>query len=256
MPNLVLIALTLTFLAGLATTIGSFLGLIYKNPSPRFMSAALGFSAGVMIIVSFVELLPAAVNSIGFLCAYAGFFAGMAFIFLMDFLIPHEYIGQTEHKNKMPPKLLRSGLFVALGIGVHNFAEGIATFAGTLKDLHLGIVVAIAIALHNIPEGLVVSVPVYAATNSRRKAFWWSFLSGVTEPLSAVIAAVFLLPFLSPQLIGWMLASVAGVMMYLSFDELIPLSNSFGEEHSPILGLIVGMIVMVISLWMLRLVRL
>ena len=246
-------ALLLTTLAGLSTTIGSLLGLLVKKTSPRFLSATLGFSAGIMIMVSFVELLPKSIDSIGFLSAHIGFFIGIFAILLFDYLIPHEYVGQKDRmENVSQDKLLRTGLFVALGIGIHNFPEGMATFAGALVDLKLGGAIALAIAIHNIPEGLAVSAPVYAATGSRSKAFWWSFLSGVSEPVGAGIAALFLIPFLSPQLLGWVLSAVAGIMVFISLDELVPAARSFGQEHISILGVIFGMMIMALSLWMLR----
>ena len=253
MENNVTIALVLTALAGLSTTIGSLLGLFVRKPGPRFMSATLGFSAGVMVMVSFVELLQTSIESIGFLSANFGFFAGIFGILVIDFLIPHEYVGHKDQAGKQSDKrLLRTGLFVALGIGIHNFPEGMATFAGTLKDVGLGTSIAIAIAIHNIPEGLAVSVPVYAATGSRRKAFLWSFLSGLAEPVGAGIAALFLIPILTPTLLGWILAAVAGIMVFISLDELVPASRSFGQEHISIIGVIIGMAVMSLSLWLLK----
>jgi len=253
MEKNVALALILTTLAGLSTTLGSLLGLVFSRPGPRFMSATLGFSAGVMVMVSFVELLPGSIESIGFVYAHFGFFIGIIVIFLLDFSIPHEWAGHQDlPEDKKDSKLLRMSLLVALGIGIHNFPEGMATFAGTLKDTKLGIAIAVAIAIHNIPEGLVVSVPVYAATKSRSKAFFWSFLSGVAEPVGAGIAAIFLLPFLTPTLLGWLLAFVAGVMVFIAFDELVPTSRSYGQEHTAILGLVFGMAIMSLSLWLLR----
>jgi ZIP family zinc transporter len=245
------IALLLTAGAGLSTTIGSLLGLIVRNPGPRFMALTLGFSAGVMVLVSFVELLPGSIEAIGFLPAHIGFFIGMASYFVIDIVIPHDYIGQHDH-SKSAETLMRTGLLVALGIGVHNFPEGMATFAGALEDIRLGIAIAIAIAIHNIPEGLAVSAPIYASTGSRKKAFFWSFLSGLSEPVGAGIAALVLLPFLTPVVLGWLLASVAGIMVSISLDELVPVAKSFKTEHTPILGVILGMFVMAVSLWMLR----
>jgi ZIP family zinc transporter len=254
MDNVILIALALTTFAGLSTTVGSLLGLVVKKPGPRFMSLTLGFSAGAMILISFVELLNTGIDSIGFFKAHVAFFLGIIGMFLVDALIPHEYIGQVDRKKGgmggQEDRLLKTGIFVALGIGIHNFPEGMATFAGTLEDVGVGIAIAIAIAIHNIPEGLAISVPIYAATGSRKKAFWWSFLSGVTEPVGAGIAAIFLMPFLTPAVLGWVLAIVGGIMLYISFDELIPLSRSYGEEHFPILGLIIGMVVMALTLWL------
>ncbi|HDM75288.1 MAG TPA: zinc transporter ZupT [Deltaproteobacteria bacterium] len=247
------IALLLTAGAGLATTIGSLLGLAVRKPGARFMGFTLGFSAGVMVLVSFVELLQGSIESIGFLSAHLGFFIGMASIFLIDFLVPHEYIGQHDYPgNKSRGSLMRTGMLVAFGIGIHNFPEGMATFAGALQDVRLGTAIAVAIAIHNIPEGLAVSAPVYTATGSRGKAFLWSFLSGISEPVGAGLAALVLLPFLTPTLLGWLLAVVAGIMVAISLDEIVPAAKSFGSEHTPIVGVIAGMLVMAFSLWMLK----
>ena len=242
-------ALLLTTGAGLATTIGSLLGLTVKKPGPKFMGFTLGFSAGVMILISFMELLKDSIATLGFEKAYAGFFLGMIIFFLIDFLIPHDYIGQHDHGEiKSSSRLMRAGLLVALGIFIHNFPEGMATFVGTMENIKLGTAIAVAIAIHNIPEGLAVSVPIYAATGSRIKAFLWSFFSGVSEPIGAGIAGLILLPFLTPVLLGWVLAFVAGIMVAISIDELVPIAKSYDIEHTPILGVICGMLVMVISL--------
>lgn len=246
-------ALLLTAAAGLSTTIGSLIGLAVKRPGPKFMAFTLGFSGGVMILVSFVELLQGSIQSIGFLSAHIGFFLGMIAFFLIDFLIPHEYMGQddTHTQKDKSSGLMRTGLLVALGIGIHNFPEGMATFAGALEDIHLGIAIAVAIAIHNIPEGLAVSAPVYAATGSRVKAFWWSFLSGVSEPVGAGLAALVLLPILNETILGWVLAAVAGIMVAISVDELVPVAKSFDNENMPIIGVMTGMFIMALSLWLL-----
>jgi len=247
------IALLLTLGAGLATTLGSLLGLMIRNPGKRFLSFTLGFSAGVMLLVSFVELLQQSIVSIGFINAHLTFLAGMVTFFIIDFLIPHEYIGQADYRSdSIRSELKTTGILVAVGIAIHNFPEGMATFVSALEDIHLGLAIGIAIAIHNIPEGLAVSVPVYAATGSRKKAFLWSFLSGVTEPFGAVVAALVLMPILTPATLGWMLAGVAGIMVAISLDELIPAAMSFGKEHLPIVGIISGMAVMAFSLWFLR----
>jgi ZIP family zinc transporter len=251
MSGNVAMALLLTTVAGLSTTIGSFLGLVVKKPGKNFMGFTLGFSAGVMVLVSFVELLQGSIDSIGFLYAHIGFFIGMASIFLIDLLVPHEYIGQHDHKGS-DNGLMRVGLLVAFGIGIHNFPEGMATFAGALEDVRLGIAIAVAIAIHNIPEGLAVSAPIYAATGSRGKAFLWSFLSGISEPVGAGLAALILMPFLTEAVLGWVLAWVAGIMVSISIDELVPAAKSFGSEHTPILGAILGMLIMALSLWLLK----
>jgi len=245
--------LIITSIAGLSTTIGSLIGLIFKRENSKFMSAVLGFTAGVMMGISFFELLPSGFKELGFTRASIAFIAGFIFIFLIDYLIPHEYIGQKEKINdKTDRKLLRTGLFVALGIGIHNFPEGMATFYSSMVDVKLGISVAIAIAIHNIPEGIAVSAPVYKATGSRKKAFLWSFLSGVVEPIGAILTALILLPFLNPQVLGYMLSGIAGLMVFISIDELMPVSKSYGYLHLPIVSFIAGMIVMILSLVLIK----
>jgi len=245
--------LLLSALAGLSTLLGGFFGLVSRRPGPAFMALTLGFSAGVMIHVSFVELLQAGVESIGFASAHLAFFLGMAAMFLIDAAIPHDYFDHHDHRGagEHTGALMKTGLFVALGIGIHNFPEGMASFVGALQDPSLGISIAVAIGIHNIPEGLAVAAPVYAATGNRRKALLWTFLSGIAEPLGAGVAALVLLPFLTEAVLGYVLASVAGVMVFISLDELVPVSRSFGKEHLSILGVIVGMVVMALSLWML-----
>jgi len=234
----------------------------------------------MMILVSFGELLQEGIAETGFVLAYLAFFGGMAAMFLIDILIPHVHMGERHdagaklqaglvpdpgahgrhgHRRETAGsggvhqgRLLKTGLLVALGIGVHNFPEGITSFAGTMRDPTLGIAIAIAIALHNIPEGIAVSTPVYAATGSRVKALWWSALSGLAEPVGALLAAAILLPFLNATVLGLALAAVAGVMVFISLDELIPVASSFSEEHLSIVGVMAGMAVMALSLGMLR----
>ncbi len=251
MNHNILMALLLTTVAGLSTTLGSFIGIVVAKPGPRFMALTLGFSGGVMVLVSFVELLAKGTESIGFGPAHLAFFGGMLAMFLIDALIPHDYMG--EHVDGAAPLgMLKTGMLVALGVAIHNFPEGMATFAGTLQDVRLGAAIAVAIAIHNIPEGIAVAAPIYAATGNRRKAFLWSFMSGIAEPLGAALAALVLMPFLNGAVLGAMLAVVAGIMVFISLDELVPVSRSFGEEHVSIAGIIVGMVVMATSLWLLQ----
>lgn len=269
------IALLLPVLAGLSTTIGSALGFFIKKPGPRAMSLSLGFAAGVMVLISFTELLPHGLEVVGFFWGYTAFFGGMAAMLAIDLLIPHHYIAEEQNRQAhapradrryrrwhggrqrhgiavQEPRLFRTAVLIALGVTIHNFPEGIATFAGALHNAHLGVTIALAIALHNVPEGLAISVPVYAATGSRAQAFLWSFLSGIAEPIGAVVAALFLLPFLSETLLSLVLAAVAGVMIFISLDELVPVARSFGAgEHLSILGFGIGMAVMAASLWLL-----
>ena len=250
----VTLALLLTALAGLSTTVGSVLVFIVRRPGPRFMAVSLGFAAGVMILVSFAELLPKGIEELGPGLGYLAFFAGLVAMFALDTAIPHSYQGVADDApggDRADSRLLRLGLFVALGIGIHNFPEGMATFAATLADPRLGVSIAVAIAIHNIPEGLAVAAPIYAATGSKGKAFWWSFLSGLAEPLGAALAALFLLPFLHGPVLAGVLAGVAGLMVFISLDELLPAAREHGEEHLAIIGTIAGMAVMAMSLTLL-----
>lgn len=219
------------------------------------MALALGFSAGVMMFVSFAELLAASIGTIGFLPAVIAFFAGMAVMFLIDIGIPHIFVTEGVPQQTCcdgPPNLLRTGLLIAIGIAMHNMPEGMATFAGSIKNRGLGVAIAAAIALHNIPEGLAVAMPVYCATGSKSKALLWSSLSGVAELLGAGLAAAVLMPFLTEGFLAVVLAAVAGLMVFISFDELIPGSYAYKHDHLSVAGIVLGMAVMAVSLLFLR----
>lgn len=257
------LAILLTFLAGLSTGIGSAIAFFAKSTSKKFLSFSLGLSAGVMVYVSFVELLQGSFamlaehlgSSRGQWIAISAFFGGILIAAIIDKLVPavdnpHEMktvesMQETQHGKT---RLMRMGLITALAITIHNFPEGIATFVATMNNPQLGIAIAIAIAIHNIPEGIAVSVPIYFATGSRKKAFWWSFLSGMSEPLGAVIAYMILMPFLSPVVMSCTLAAVGGIMVFISVDELLPAAREFGEHHISIYGVVAGMAVMAVSL--------
>lgn len=259
----VLIAFILTLVAGLATGIGSAIAFFASHTNKKFLSFALGLSAGVMVYVSFVELFNGAQGNLselygerwGQTFAAAAFFLGICLAALIDKLVParenpHE-MRSVEDMRKMPAgksKLMRTGMITALAITVHNFPEGMATFAATLENPELGIAIAAAIAIHNIPEGIAVSVPIYYATGNRKKAFLWSFLSGMSEPVGALIGYLLLMPFMSAMLMNVVLAAVAGIMVFISFDELLPAAREYGEHHVSIYGLIAGMAIMAVSL--------
>lgn len=246
-------AILLTTLAGLSTSVGAFISLFVRAPGALFMSVALGFSAGVMVLVSFVELLPQGIDGIGFAWAHAAFFGGVLAMYGIDVLIPHSFgAEEQEGLNPHDHKLLRTGLFVALGLGIHNFPEGMATFISTLANPQLGTALAVAIAIHNVPEGIAVAAPVYAATKSHKKAVFWSSISGLAEPVGAFLAAAVLMPFLNGTVLATVLALVAGIMVYIALDELLPASREYGKEHASILGVLAGMIVMAASLQLLR----
>lgn len=257
----VLLAFLLTIAAGLSTGVGSAIALIAKKTNTNFLSVSLGFSAGVMIYVSFMEMLPQSLSQLvdafggkqGTLYMMCALFGGMAFIAMIDFLIPkrvnpHEMHGVEEMKKKV--SLKRTGIVVAMSIAIHNFPEGIATFTSALSGLDIAIPITIAIAIHNIPEGIAVAVPIYHSTGSRKKAFWFSFLSGLAEPFGALIAYLFLMHFWTPAINGFVLAAVSGIMIYISLDELLPSAEKYGKHHLSISGVVAGMVVMAASLYL------
>ncbi|MDD4837400.1 MAG: zinc transporter ZupT [Synergistales bacterium] len=279
------VAFGLTLFAGLATGIGSAIAFFAKRTNFRFLSISTGFSAGVMLYVSFVEILFKGSEALtevygdhwGAWINVGAFFGGIILIGLIDAFIPqaenpHEVRSERTvaplHNSDAPSvlpkeyhdhKLMRMGLFTALAIGIHNFPEGLATFLAALHDPSVGIVIAVAIALHNIPEGISVSVPIFYATGDRKKAFFYSFLSGLAEPIGALIAYGGIVLFtggsggaVSQEVMGVLFAGVAGIMVYISLDELIPTSNAYGKGHDSMIGLVGGMAVMALSLLMMR----
>jgi ZIP family zinc transporter len=254
-------AFALTLFAGLATGIGSALALLARRTNTGFLSAALGFSAGVMIYVSFVEILADARASLaaelgarpGAWVSVAAFFGGIALTALIDRAVPaaenpHEVHRVEEMHRRPDAHLMRMGLLSAVAIALHNFPEGLATFVAALDHPRVGASIAAAVALHNIPEGIAVAVPVFYATGSRARAFSWSFLSGLSEPLGALVAWTVLAEVPGDALRGVLFAAVAGIMVFISFDELLPTAREYGEHHLAVYGLTAGMALMAASL--------
>ena len=263
--NTVLIAFGLTLFAGLATGVGSALAFFAKQNNVKFLSVALGFSAGVMIYISFVEMFPDANRYLvgelgeksGRLIATAAFFGGILLVALIDKLVPsyenpHEVHRVSEmddpRSRKKCRKLLRMGILSAVAIAIHNFPEGLVTFTSAIQNLKLGFVIAFAIAIHNIPEGISISVPIYYATCDRKKAFKWSFMSGMAEPVGALLGYFLLITFFNDTVLGIMFAAIAGMMVFISLDQLLPAAREYGEHHLSIYGLLAGMAVMALSL--------
>jgi ZIP family zinc transporter len=251
------IALTLTLVAGLSTGIGSAIAYFIRRPKVVYLAFSLGLSAGVMIYVSFMELLPVAIQSVGQAKGLLAFFLGIAFIGIVDLVVPQRENPHNLEGVEAPEglheehRLMRAGLMTALAIGIHNFPEGLATFASALSDVHLGIFIALALAIHNIPEGIAVSMPIYYATSSRNKAFVYSFLSGTSEPIGALLGYLVLMPFLTPAVLAGTLAFAAGIMVYVSLDELLPMAHRYGHGHLVISGIVLGMLIMAVSLLLL-----
>lgn len=264
-----LLAFLLTLFAGLSTGIGSAIAFFTRRTNTSFLSVSLGLSAGVMIYISFVELLADSFDAMkqlygdrpGTIYSILSFFGGILLIALIDRFVPEksnphemhsvEEIDRYDPEKKRTPtnyKMLRVGLVTAAVLAIHNFPEGMVTFLSGLKDTSVAIPIAVAIAIHNVPEGISVSVPVYYATGNRKKAFWLSFLSGLAEPLGAVIGYLILMPFLTDATLGIIFAAIAGIMVYISLDELLPAAEEYGKHHHAIYGLIAGMVVMAVSL--------
>jgi len=266
-----LFAFMLTLFAGLSTSVGAMLAFFSKSKNYTILSIGMGFSAGVMIYVSFVEILDKSKDAfsqlyandlIGESLAVLSFFAGIALSALIDRLIPddvnpHETKSSSELSELKPQNdssvlknssLKRTGIFTALAIGIHNFPEGFATFISALDNPNIGITIAFAIAIHNIPEGMAVSLPIYHATGDKKSAFWYATLSGLAEPVGAVVGFFLLFPFMGEATLGITFGMVAGIMVYISFDELLPAARVYGNAHTTIAGITIGMLVMAISL--------
>lgn len=262
MPHNYMIALIITFLAGLATAIGSVFAFVLKKDNLKALSIGLGFSAGVMIFLSFTDIIPSAAEMLKSTfpgkyewVVYFGFIVGILTAILIDYFIPdHIPEEDLEHPNNVVDaehRIKRAGLLTAVAICIHNFPEGMATFLSASHDLTLGISVGLAIAIHNIPEGIAVALPVYHATGKKRYATLYAALSGISEPIGAIIG-MFLLHFFMPQLmVGVAMAAVAGIMIYISFDTLLPLAREFGNWHLSMVGIISGMLFIWISLLLL-----
>lgn len=260
----VFFAFLLTMIAGLSTGIGSGIAFFAKKTNIRFLAVSLGFSAGVMIFVSMIEIYAEAQAiltvvlgaRLGAWATLGGFFGGIGLIAVIDFLIPSEqnpheiknYHDEEMKEQNHHEHLMRTGLFTALAIAVHNFPEGLATFISALQEPSLAIPIVVAIAIHNIPEGIAVSVPIYYATGDKKKAFLYSFLSGLAEPCGALVGYLLLMPIMNDLVFGIIFAGVAGIMVFISLDELLPSARAYGAHHLSIIGLVFGMLIMGVSL--------
>ena len=253
-------AFGLVLFSGLSTSIGGALAVGKREPGPGFMATALGLSAGVMLYVSFMEILPEGIAKLGEAygtekaATWAGiiaFFVGIAVIAIIDRAVPEEinpHEPATTEEEARRRRLMKTGVFTAFALALHNFPEGFATFLSGLEAPEIAIPIAVAIAIHNIPEGIAVAVPMRAATGSRKKAFWWATISGLAEPVGALIGFAILMPFIGPATMGFSFAAIAGIMVFISLDELLPTAEETGKHHFAIYGLIAGMAIMAVSL--------
>lgn len=232
--------------------------MLIKRVGMRFLSISLGFSAGVMIYISLGELLDEAdaliyseYGNLGGIITSAAFFGGMLLIALVDRLIPDDGLAakfaKSPSSGNIDPAVLRTGLTAALAMAIHNFPEGMATFISVVGLPESAFAVVAAIAIHNIPEGMAVAVPVYMATQSRSRAFLLSLLSGLTEPIGALVGYILLRPFLSPLLYAVLFALTAGIMTFIAVSELIPASHKYGRQGDSIFGTVLGMALMALA---------
>jgi len=262
-----LTALLVSLGAGLATTIGGLLALHPKTLHRSWLAVALSFAAGAMVLVSFVEVLPLGLDALALqfdeltanVIIFGSFFVGIGLVLLIDRALPeplnpHETEGREADfeggaGGQRTRSLLRSGLLVALVLGLHNFPEGMATFFTSYSDLSVGITLAVAIAIHNVPEGIAVAAPVYAATGSRAKAVWWATASGLTEPLGGLLAAALVAFVVPPAFFGVFYGLVAGMMVFLALDELLPGAWRYmTDKHQAVYGMLAGMAIVALSL--------
>lgn len=256
------IPLLMTLLAGLSTVVGGFLTFFVKRTNIKALSIGLGFSAGVMIFLSFTEILKSSNEMlVSFFPKYSqwfvfvGFAIGIITAILIDYFIPDhidEDLFCAQENCLRHHRIKRAGLLTAIAISVHNFPEGMATFFVGTQNITLGISVALAIGLHNIPEGIAVALPIYHATGKKRLAIWYTFLSGISEPIGALLGLFALQYFLPNAAIGILFAAVAGIMVYISFDTLLPLSREYGDGHYSVFGIMFGIFFIWASLLLLK----
>jgi len=258
------LAIFLTLIAGMSTVVGAFAAVVAEIKNRGTMAWALGISAGVMIFISFIEILPESIldlqhelsDKAGRLVGFVSFFAGCGIVALIDRILPGHsrthcpHIPQTEyHEICIDNKSLkRQGIMLAIAIGIHNFPEGMATFVSSYNGLYVAIPIALAIGIHNFPIGVAIAIPIYHATGKRSKAILTALFTGLTEPLGALAGGLLLVPFWSETLGGIILSAMAGIMVYISFDELIPSAMKYGNHHQMIGGLMIGFILMALSL--------
>ncbi len=246
-------ALILSLLAGMSTLLGALIIFITKKKSEKLVTVSLGFAGGVMISVSFMDLLP---NANELLTNYGGYkFGILSEVFflligvitagLLDRFVPHE--PEENGDGKVHENLFRVGFVSTMAIGLHNFPEGIATFMAGYENMALGISIAAAIAMHNIPEGISVAMPIYFATGNRMKALKYTFLSGIAEPIGALLAFLVLRPYINELTLGIIFAVISGVMLYIAVEELIPSSRQYGYGREALFATFAGIVLMPLS---------
>ncbi|UNU73010.1 zinc transporter ZupT [Moraxella nasovis] len=255
----VLIAFAITFAAGLATVLGSALVFFQKTPSPRVLAFGLAFAGGAMVFVSLTEILGKSVESfgqvfgnVGYNYATFAFLAGLIAVMMIDRLIPnpHATLDTDDPKfhDESEAYIKRIGILSAFAITAHNFPEGLATFFATLESPTVGLPLALAIAVHNIPEGISIAAPIYFATKDKKLTVIACLISGLAEPMGAMIGYFVLKSVLSDAVFGMVFGLIAGIMVFLALDELLPAAKQYSKGHEAVYGMVGGMVVMAISL--------
>ncbi|KAF9617098.1 hypothetical protein IFM89_033264 [Coptis chinensis] len=266
MDSQVMVALALSLVGGLSTSLGALFVIISDAPNLKMLGLLQGFAAGLMLSISFLDLAHNAMNSIGFLKGNLWFFAGVIFFGVIANFIPEPTLAPSvDAKNKKKNddggkdvmkkhrrQVLYSGIITAIGISLHNFPEGMAVFLGSMKGLRVGLNLALAIALHNIPEGVAVALPVYFATQDKWQAFKLATLSGFAEPLGVVIVAYLFPSSLDPEILEGLLAAVGGVMAFLTLHEMLPLAFDYAGQKQAVKAVFLGMAFMSASLYFLE----
>ncbi|EYU43829.1 hypothetical protein ABFS82_14G215400 [Erythranthe guttata] len=261
----VLVALALSLLGGVSTSIGALFVVMNETPNLKMLGLLQGFAAGLMLSISFFDLAHNAINSIGFLKGNLWFFAGVLFFAIIAYFIPEPTIapindskkktgddGGKDMMKKHRKQVLYSGIITAIGISLHNFPEGMAVFLGSMKGLRVGLNLALAIALHNVPEGVAVALPVYFATQSKWQAFKLATLSGLAEPLGVIIVAYLFPSSVSPEILEGLLGAVGGVMAFLTLHEMLPLAFDYAGQKQAVKAVFFGMAFMSASLYFLE----
>ncbi|XP_010031821.2 zinc transporter ZTP29 [Eucalyptus grandis] len=267
MDSQVLVALGLSLVGGLSTSVGALFVILNQAPNLKMLGLLQGFAAGLMLSISFLDLAHNAINSIGFLKGNLWFFAGVIFFAIVVKFIPEPPIAPSSESKKKKHtgdeggkdmikkqrrQVLFSGIVTAVGISLHNFPEGMAVFLGSMKGLRVGLNLAVAIALHNIPEGVAVALPVYFATQSKWQAFKIASLSGFAEPLGVIIVAYLFPSNLSPEILEGLLGAVGGVMAFLTLHEMLPLAFDYAGQKQAVKAVFLGMAFMSASLYFLE----
>lgn len=240
------ISFLLTILAGLSTMLGTILIFIKINNEDKIIAGSLSFASGVMISVSIFDLVPESISMLSESLSGLGVII-VTFLFIMLGIIISSFIDNKLPSNYNNTPLYKVGIISMIAIILHNIPEGIATFISSTKDISLGLSLAIAIAMHNIPEGISISVPIYYSTGSKKKALLYTFISGLSEPFGAIIAYLFLMPFINNIILGILFSLIAGIMIRISFVELLPSSNSYNENLITKLFFIIGVIFMLLK---------